>query len=269
MTRIAIALAFAAGCSGGGEPVDTDSAGAQTVSPGPPRSLFGRVHDVNDDTIGLVGVEVRAGDVVVTSDLTGQYRLTAPTPLPTLSVDARDLGFAPAVFHLPDYGDALEVWPGLLPLDQTEQALAVMSGTAPISPVLREDRGYLVVQVRFITSLEGHPEGAEVRVSAGGEPVPDLYVFAYNEALDTCLPARVEGGVAISDVRCDGIVLVPEAPTDADVTVDMFHPTRDCARSAEQRLAGLGSSTISAVLRLVPGALNVTGMECKWLGEEP
>lgn len=237
---------------------DTDPGGG----PVPLRVLFGRVHDTEDQNRGLPGVTVRVGDVEAVTDATGQYRIEAPDDALVLSVDASDQGWTPHFVHLPQGRESLEVWAGLLPIDLTNEALSVMAATADIAPTLQDDVAYVVAQVRMIGDVDTYPEGGEVSVTIDGEPAPDTYQFAYNEVLDTCLPSRVDDGPVVTDVDCDGIVLVPGVPPGAEVGIDMTHPLRKCARSTEARLDGEAASRVTYTITPLAGGLNVTGVEC-------
>lgn len=226
------------------------------------RVLFGRVHDTEDQNRGLPGVIVRVGDVETVTDATGQYRIEAPDDAPVLSVDSSGDGWTPHFVHLPQGRESLEVWAGLLPIDLTNEALSVMAATADVAPTLQDDVAYVVAQVRMVGDVDTFPEGGEVTITIDGEPAPDTYQYAYNDVLDTCLPSRVEDGPVVTDVACDGIVLVPGVRPGAEVGIDVTHPLRECARSKEARLDGEAASRVTYTITPLAGGLNVTGVEC-------
>ncbi|MCB9664452.1 MAG: hypothetical protein H6732_10075 [Alphaproteobacteria bacterium] len=226
------------------------------------RALYGRVHALSDANEGLAGVTVEAAGVTAESDVAGGYWMEVPQPVPWLTVDAGARGYVPLLVHLPDHGEALEVWPGLATREEVDQILTLAAATSRISPTFDPTLAYLFVQIPHISD-SSDTAGAELRVRVDGAPPEDVYVAAYNTALDTCIPRRVEDEVVTVDAACDGFMMLPELEDGATVRFEITHPTRECARSKEQRLEGLATPTLDFEIEAVAGWLNLTGAECE------
>ena len=242
---------------------DNDGTADRPVVEAPARVLYGRVHDTTDQNRGLDGARVLLGDAEVLSDATGAYRIEAPRNEGTLTIDATEDGWTLHVMHLPDHPGPLEMWAGLLPIDETNRALGIMAASSDIQSTVQPDRAYVVVQVSHVGGNGRLFGGANVSVFLNDAPAPNVYVLAWNEVLESCLPARVEDGPAVTDTGCDGLILVPDIDPDTPVRVVIDHPERTCARSKEQRLEGDASPEVEITILPVLGALNLTGVQCE------
>lgn len=227
----------------------------------PTRRVFGRVHKTEDANIGLGGVAVACCGVETVSDALGSYSLDIPVTGIHLRVDAVDDGYAPMVGLLPPTADDLEFWPGLLPLDDVEEVLGVMSVGSDVAPELRDDVAYLVFDVQYHDRRDAEV-GTEVSVLVDDQPAAHQYGLVFNDLLGECLPVRFDDGTVVTDDACDGIVLVPELPAGAEIEIRVTHPDRRCAATVEDRLAGLAVDELVLRRTVAPGALNVLGAEC-------
>lgn len=253
--------ALAAGCSTDPPDAEVSPPSAQT---GPTRLLYGRVHDIADLNVGIPAARVGAGSASTTTDATGSFRLDAPAAADRLVVDASDAGWAPQVVHLPAWEGSLEVWPGMLPNDEAERAAQIMAASAPeLSPVFRDDVAYLIAQARLANRREEDLEPAEVTIDVDGASADPVFVFRYNDLLGECLPVREPTAAIATSAACGHLLVVPEIPAGATVDLRFVHPTRLCARSPEEREAGLLSGDVAFSIQVDPGALNVTGVDCE------
>ncbi len=249
-------------------PDDTDAPRGDTATDaivGPTRLVYGRIHDVQDLERGLPGARATLGGVTAIADLTGAYRVEGPATARWVRYEAEQDGWTPFVVHLPDDPQPGEFWPGMLPIDETERGLAIMSATSGVAPTWQPDQAYLLVQVRHVGRGSDLSAGAEVQVEVPTGPAPVLYVMTYNATFGECLPVRAAGSVALTDPACDGIVAVPELLPDVEVNITLTHPERRCARTKELRLAGETvppTTPVSLTLPLQANALNLTGLEC-------